>query len=231
MIEAPRSILTLERPEIWREAVGMASAITGCRYQHKTPLADGTVSACGGYYRDYTPPKPPTREEIQKEIEKNQEKVERYKKEIENTGESYRRYKEIQQEIDDLTKEREIFRDGWSWHRERLRWIEHCEKKIQELEEKLNAAPAVIAVPEGSVEWLLHELGHWVAASPDERRSSTWQLGPEEYGHAADREWQAWAFEEIVLAPFGPARLLAAPQHRDGGLGRPVGMRPWDSEN
>lgn len=74
----------------------------------------------------------------------------------------------------------------------------------------------LVYVPEGAMEWLLHEAGHWVASTPEERRRPNYGLGIETHGHGADREWQAWAFEEIILAPFGPAREFAPPSQRDG---------------
>lgn len=56
----------------------------------------------------------------------------------------------------------------------------------------------------------------YLAATADERNGLNYGLLGDEDAHSANREWQAWAFEEIVLAPFGSARLLTAPSCRDG---------------
>jgi hypothetical protein len=85
---------------------------------------------------------------------------------------------------------------------------------------------SIVAVPDGAMEWLLHEVGHWVAASPNERKQINYGLSSSETGHDGDREWQAWAFEEIVMAPFGPARDFAAPTQRDGAGFSKIGPIP-----
>jgi hypothetical protein len=80
----------------------------------------------------------------------------------------------------------------------------------------------MVEVPEGAFEWLLHEVGHWVASDDEDRARPNYGLDGEDDGIGPKREWQAWAFEEIVLAPFGNARLLAAPSCRDGvGFSKP----------
>ena len=81
-------------------------------------------------------------------------------------------------------------------------------------------------VPDGAMEWLLHEVGHWVVASPEERQLRNYGVSESEYGHDGEREWQAWAFAEIVLAPFGPSRMLAPPSQRDGAAFSKVGPLP-----
>ncbi|HXB28067.1 MAG TPA: hypothetical protein VNV25_25280 [Gemmatimonadaceae bacterium] len=83
-----------------------------------------------------------------------------------------------------------------------------------------------VFVPEGAMEWLLHEVGHYVAASPEERLLRNYGVSESEYGHDGEREWQAWAFEEIVLAPFGPSRLFAPPSQRDGAAYARSGPMP-----
>ena len=88
--------------------------------------------------------------------------------------------------------------------------------------------PRLIFLPWGDPEWLLHEVGHFVAATAAERELPNYGLGAEETGLGAEREWQAWAFQEIILAPFGPARALAAPHRRDGvgfSVGGPIDDR------
>lgn len=68
-----------------------------------------------------------------------------------------------------------------------------------------------------AMEWLLHEVGHWVASTPGERLLPNYGYGiVKQKGWGKDREWQAWAFEEIILAPFGPSRGFAPPEHRGG---------------
>lgn len=67
------------------------------------------------------------------------------------------------------------------------------------------------------MEWLLHEVGHWVAATPEERLLADYGYGLiKEKGWGRAREWQAWGFEEIILSPFGVTRLMTAPEHRGG---------------
>jgi hypothetical protein len=83
-----------------------------------------------------------------------------------------------------------------------------------------------VMVPEGAMEWLLHEVGHYVAASPEERLLPNYGLSESEHGHDGEREWQAWAFEEIVLAPLGPSRLFAPPSQRDGAAYARSGPMP-----
>lgn len=83
-----------------------------------------------------------------------------------------------------------------------------------------------VVVPEGAVEWLLHEVGHYVAATPEERTRPNYGLSSSESGLDGDREWQAWAFEEIVLAPWGPARSFAPPSQRDGAAFATSGPMP-----
>lgn len=90
-------------------------------------------------------------------------------------------------------------------------WIDSLKKERDEL----LAAP-VVYVPEGAMEWLLHEVGHYIAASPAERVMPNYGLLGDGDTHSAIREWQAWAVEEIILAPFGHARDLAPPTQRDG---------------
>jgi hypothetical protein len=94
-----------------------------------------------------------------------------------------------------------------------------------EHEPKPNARAAVF-VPDGAVEWLLHEVGHWLAATPAERAQRNYGLTAAQHGHDGDREWQAWSFEEIVLAPFGPSRLFAPPSQRDGAAFAKSGPMP-----
>lgn len=76
----------------------------------------------------------------------------------------------------------------------------------------------VVRVPEGAMEWLLHEVGHWLVATPEERKRPAYGIvGNEDAGEwACKREQAAVALEVIVLAPWGDARAIAPPSQRDG---------------
>lgn len=189
----PTSALTRERPDLWRRAIALASGLTGYQYVPKLPTADGAILACG-FGRYYPEPKPETPEEIrQRQIDYLE-----------------RRIHEIDSNIE--VWEGEISeRQGWieSQLRERA---EH----IAELERLRGLSALMIPVPEGAMEWLLHEVGHYVAATPEERLFTDYGYGYEAKGVGKDREWQAWAWEEIVLAPWGPSREFAPPKHRGG---------------
>lgn len=194
MEKEPGSILTVERPDIWRRSLDLAAGLTGYQFPAKLPLSDGTIYACYGSYTVYVPPKVKTPEEIRQErIIDIDNDIAWHKRQIESEDER----------IKEINKRRK----------------EH-EKAIEKLENekaKLVTAPSVF-VPEGAMEWLLHEVGHWVASNPEERQLpnygyDTFQKGS---GHGDAREWQAWAFEEIILAPFGQSRSFAAPSYRGG---------------
>ncbi len=183
----PQSRLTAARPDIWQRGLEIASGLTGYAYAPKLPLADGTIYACGFYNPD-PPDKRTPKEKITDEI-----------------------------------KDHERQRDYWKgyepseFHNQQIRYHE---EKIIELEKKRNkliSAP-VIYVPEGAMEWLLHEIGHWLAASPEERALPNYGYDAFKRGsgHGDAREWQAWAFEEIVLAPHGQARNFTPSSYRGG---------------
>lgn len=196
-----KSRLTVLRPGIWRRAMALSTSLTGYNYAPKEPLPDGTIYACG--YSDWTPQTPPppkTNDEIRRErVEEIDRDIAWKEEDLEELGKLIERKEveraQLQIEIDELKKERA----------------------------SLLAVPTVY-VPEGSMEWLLHEVGHWLAASEDERLMQNYGLSsgiveeaPETISeHGQDREWQAWAFEEIVLTPFGASRLFAAPSCREG---------------
>jgi hypothetical protein len=200
MIE-PNSVLTMHRPDIWLRALSLASGLTDYNYAPKVPLPDGTIFACGGYYYPpLSPPKIQTPEEIRQdriteiddEIEERRGRIERHKINIENLEDDIA---EEQTEIDKLIKEKAT----------------------------LVMSPTVF-VPEGGMEWLLHEVGHWVAATQEERILPNYGYGsillpeapPFRDDLGSDREWQAWAFEEVILAPFGASRNFAQRSQRDG---------------
>jgi hypothetical protein len=73
-----------------------------------------------------------------------------------------------------------------------------------------------VFVPIGAMEWLLHEVGHWISSTPEERAMPDYGFG---CGTPECREIEAWAFQEMVLAPFSggsSARNLTPPAHRGG---------------
>lgn len=118
-----------------------------------------------------------------------------------------------QAEIDRLKKERDaaIADVPKDWARY---W--QIERAIDEIKRGALLSPLAVHVPDGAMEWLLHEMGHWVAATPAERGRPNYGIGQTLWGRDAEQEWQAWAFEDIILAPWGPARLFAPPEQQDG---------------
>jgi hypothetical protein len=188
----PRSRLSAQRPDIWARALTLATGLTGCTYAHKEPRANGTIYACGSYEI------PPST---------------------------------LEEQLEDAKWHREgNIKDGgtgeyWQGEVDRLKVeIEKRDKK------KPPSAASSMFVPEGEMEWLLHEVGHWVAATPAERLLPNYGLHDDiaftqggfekivvpSTGLLAEREWQAWGFEEIILQPWGPSRLLASPTQQDG---------------
>jgi hypothetical protein len=59
------------------------------------------------------------------------------------------------------------------------------------------------------MEWLLHEVGHWLASTPTERALPNYGDG---------HELEAWAFEQMIIGPIigRDARMIAPPTQRDG---------------
>lgn len=200
MTNEPQSALTRERPDLWRRALRLAMNLTGYEYPAKMPLADGTITACGFNYPMPTPETPEERErrEIEKAIREIEWEIERFEK-------GYaQRFPNEQYTIG----QREWLR----------RQLEKAKAKRPQADAK------AVVVPEGAMEWLLHEVGHWVAATPEERALPNYgynsllrpDIVAEMKGKGSAREWQAWAFEEIVLGPFGHSRDFAAPSYRGG---------------
>ena len=216
MIDEPDSKLTRERPDIWHRALTLATEQTGMLYLPKRPLADGTISACGGYYGPlsipgYGPPGPkpsPPHEDVRR----------REIKEIEDG------IREHEQEIERLER---VIAD-------KLSEAEKCRERVKEIRARIEKARGELKrrkglsalVPDGAMEWLLHEVGHYVAATPEERLLPDYGYGQEAKGVGKAREWQAWAFEEIVLAPWGPSRLFCPPTHRGGAAFSKNGPMP-----
>lgn len=198
MSEKPNSILTLERPDLWVRALKLATDLTGYVYLPKVALPDGRLFACGG---GYTPPQRP-RDPV-----------------------NDRRYQNFLREIQQITNKLFPYPKPQPLPEENDRLLDELAKKRKELDDFVDGlnkkdgdgnSKVTVQVPEGSAEWLLHEVGHWVAATPEERALPNYGLSPSETGADGDREWQAWAFQEIVLAPLGPARDFTAPTVRDG---------------
>ena len=95
-------------------------------------------------------------------------------------------------------------RDELNRHRRDINKIhDEIEDLINELKATPTRLPAVF-VPSGAMEWLLHEVGHWVASSDMERNLPN-------YGDS--HELSAYAFEDYVFGQ--PSRLLVVPTQRD----------------
>lgn len=191
----PDSLLTRERPDIWARGLALAASHTGLVYLPKVPTPEGVIYACGSYPQPYSPPP-------------------------ENTPAEIKRDKELERlrEIEDLKRRIERARQDLGTTRSE---VTRLEKALAELEADLARkqgfqAELSVVVPEGAMEWLLHEMGHWVAATPEERVRPNYGIGQTLWGRDAEQEWQAWAFEEIILAPWGHARHLAPPSQQDG---------------
>jgi hypothetical protein len=115
---------------------------------------------------------------------------------------------ELKRKRDKLQKE---VQEREQLKRERLQ-REQLEGEISELEKKLQLK---VFVPEGSVEWVLHEVGHWLASTAAERMMPDHGLQAQA---CDDREWQALAFESMVFRPWGDPRYLCSPTVRDDSV-------------
>jgi hypothetical protein len=201
------SLLTRTRPDIWLGGLALATSLTGVAYVPKIALADGTIYACGGYAPES---EPMSDKELDGSIEREWERLKRERAEIPGgetpTKRNYLRHRAKQ------TKD--VLRD----------LLEQRDRRRRQKEQEKTAG--TVSVPVGAMEWLLHEVGHFVAASPEERSLPNYGLSESEDGHDGEREWQAWAFEEIVMAPFGPSRLFAPPSQRDGAAYARSGPMP-----
>ena len=198
----PQSRLTRERPDLWTRALTLATSTTGITYVPKRPNPDGTLSACGGPTVPLTP---------QQEIGILERSI-KYHREINKPDwEQTRQDHPLREEMLRRVNER----------------IQQDEERLKKLKEQLGLStigpygpPALtIPVPEGAMEWLLHEVGHWIVASPEERQLPNYGYDSPLLAiphHGKRREWEAWAFESIILAPFGEARSLCPPPHRGG---------------
>lgn len=204
----PQSRLTRERPDLWSRALTLATRTTGCLYLPKLPGPDGAVYACGGSYRSWESPS----------LKKGDKEYRGpYVRDAIWDGERWVRE----------WGRRGPFPDGLEqFNPNTLEW-EPLPAWVDPAIPPQSAQSAHVHVPEGAMEWLLHEVGHWLAATPEERQMPNYGARTELWGIGREREIQAWGFEEIVLAPWGPSRRFAPPQQRDGAaflLGDPM---PW----
>lgn len=200
----PQSELTLHRPDIWVRGLTLATSLTGYEYTPKLPLPDGSVSMCGGPSQIG----PRYAEWFKRRQRLWDESASRFPRPDAPGGRAPGdAWREHSKKVDE-------------WLHKRREWVKEQQKG--EEEPPRNTAP----VPPGAMEWLLHEVGHWIAASIDERAQPNYGLSASEIGHDGEREWQAWAFEEIVLKPFGSAREFAPPTQRDGAAFSKCGPMP-----
>jgi len=192
--DVPNSLLTLERPDIWMRALELATSTTGMLYLPKLPGIDGRIWACGYYRpRPTAPPPKPTEAPAPPPPPKPTE-APAPPPPPKPTG---------KEALEDVLAETE-------------RRIRVPEESVLEYPGGKKLLFQAVAVPEGSMEWLLHEVGHWLAATPEERALPNYGLTASTTGHDGQRELEAWAFEDIILAPWGSGRLFAAPSMRDG---------------
>lgn len=215
----PKSRLTRSRPDIWRRAITMAEGLTGYRFVPKLARPDGTMYACGGGGQSTGYGRPFSRKPGSPPVWYNYDKYQ-YEYYPETDAEKEERLKDIarrqewaeQQTRNDVEKERqeklEKEREEWEKEERHQEWLKRRKQNT-------------VAVPEGNVEWVLHEVGHWLAASPAERLLPNYGLTQLEWGRNAEMELAAWAFEDAVLSPLGPTRSFVPPTCRDG-----LGFRP-----
>jgi hypothetical protein len=190
----PQSQLTALRPDIWLRGLDLARNLTGYTYARKDPLPNGTIYACGGGYTPFT------KEEIEQQDQERRRRRDNPTKD------------EVESDIEVEEYRRAIYKHG---PQRVIDQIEAELERLRQIRDRHTLSP-VVYVPEGAMEWLLHEVGHYVAATPAERCLPNYGLLGDDDRHSAEREWQAWAFEEIILAPYGPAREMAPPTQRDG---------------
>lgn len=73
-----------------------------------------------------------------------------------------------------------------------------------------------VRIPEGAVEWLLHEVAHYFVAESDEELHPNHGLQTVKPAVAELREWSAFAIQQAVFEPWGPVHLMVPPPHRGG---------------
>jgi len=205
------SLLTSQRPDIWLRALDLSTSLTGMIYGPKLPGPNGEIWACGGYYNPVIDkPKVDKRTPEQKKKDELDEK-------IKDIDESIKIYEDKIKDEESLIEKSNQF-------------IKNYQKTLEKFrKERAGLLAKIVAIPEGEMEWLLHEVGHWVAATPAERALPNYGYGSPLLlnGVGAAREWQAWGFEEIILAPFGTPRLLASTSQQDGVAFDKAGPMPY----
>lgn len=202
----PSSLFALEKPLLWRQSLQIATRLTGKRYVNKLPSEDGTIWMCGSggggsFYSDECDDDEWRKGGYEKKKDGGTENGE----DTEDSGKEG--VDELQDRIDRLER----------LDKDRKRRIE-IDREIEILrkeKDRLHLAQ-IVHVPEGAVEWLAHEVGHWL--SSDHR--DAFNMGMTEYAEndsdVARQEWEAMAFEDILFAPWAPSRILMPPSYRGG---------------
>jgi len=88
------------------------------------------------------------------------------------------------------------------------------QKELKRIKERKNSL--AVAVPEGAVEWLLHEVGHWLASTTKQRALPNYGLARESDADVMEHELRALAFQEIIFSPVAQARHLTPTSQKDG---------------
>lgn len=220
----PDSFLTKHRPDIWLRATDLATRLTGALYVPKVPLVDGTIQACGSHRIGPSPAEIGEQfPDLHERLRKLREMLERER----GIGDT-RAYPSVWERTIRETEE-DIRRQNMPTPASDAE--PDTEREPTPRGDLSGSASVIIPVPEGAMEWLLHEVGHWIAATEEERLLADYGIAdeiaetvsgfqkiilPQNDSYNASREWQAWAWEEIVLAPWGPARSFVPPTQADG---------------
>jgi hypothetical protein len=167
---------------------------------------------------------------VQSIIDRKRKIRELEEKEAENAALriKYKQESILHQEVEEELAKRQGHTRDAAMHRDIIKDYQERIKDWQEIINRNNRKLQCVPVPEGAMEWLLHEVGHWVAASDTERAAPDYGMGTLRAGECTctgnftecrcgdEREWQAWAFEELILGPHGQARSFCPPPHRGG---------------
>ena len=211
-------------PTFGREVWNLPKAQLEYGTSDKRPLPDGTIFACGIYYPDPVPYEPSIEERIKRNKKNSMihiniqaiyspRSIDQIKGELEDLREQFRpkleeRIKKQQNIVDDMEENSyDHSPDSIRSEKERL---ERLRNKLPSPIQSLG-----VYVPSGAMEWLLHEVGHWVAASDADRLLPNYGIPASDVDRQRpslgdDPEVEAWAFEEAVLSHLGPARYFGA---------------------